>query len=778
MDSSAHNRSILPLLLVALGCLAAAAPLIVSNARKAEFDASIEVFMAADERSKGSFEKLETIMSARIACLVLVRLDGIFSDQGAALVDEISEGLMALEGVPRVFSLTRAERPVRAKGFSFNLKELIGFEPFLPLEHRTHEEWREIEAFVTDYPWARDLLISKDGLWTMLVAEVDRDLSTHETRVHLQSQVEALVETFRERVQAVYVGSFPFIEAEVQNDIQLDVRRFFIVLPILLAAILWITFRSLQVLVCVLALECLGVGLLPVTFNLNGASINVFTGILFPLIAGLQLTFLAHFFAALRWAQKKGFELATALPVALRHVLRPSAIAAMTTAIGLLSLLTCDVGLVRDFGWLGAQSVLVCFGVTFLPAWLLSRFLLRGRTLSPEASLHAADRTERWMARLSPLMSMLGRHRRLALGLALAVVIAALPGLAGVRTDLRAIEFLSPESASRRSMTALDEHMGGMNLFELEIDCGRPGIQEPRSLLFLQSLERFAASIEGVTNVYGYAQIYAMLNQIWQRDAPGSRSVPTDPAAIAPIAMVVHNQDFLFGESIYDADRRRTTIFIRTRDMPARRYLSILEEIVAFAEANKPEGASVGGKTGLHSVLESDRKIVGSQIRSLLLCVAAVFTTLCILWRSVRLAMVAMLVNLPPLAVVLALHGYAKLPLNSVTVMVSSVVLGIAVDNGIHLLSFWSKERGRFDDASTALSWVLAHKLGPMACTTAVLVSGLSLFLWSNFPPLADFGTLSILALVTALISAVLILPPLLLTAFESRSPVPGRHAP
>ena len=727
--------------------------------------------MAADERSKGSFEKLETIMSNRIACLVLVRFDDIFSDQGAALVHEISEGLIALEGVPRVFSLTRAERPVRSKGFSLNPRDLITFEPFLPLDHRSAQEWAEIETFVTDYPWARDLLVSKDGLWTMMVAEVDRDLSTHEARERLRAEVDALVETFRDRVQAVHTGSFPFIEAEVQNDIELDVRRFFYILPILLAAILLITFRSLQVLIAILALEALGVGLVPVVFSLNGASVNVFTAILFPLIAGLQLTFLAHFFAALVWGQKKGFDFAVALSVALRHVLRPSAFAGLTTAIGLLSLLTCDVGLVRDFGWLGAQSVLVCFAVTFLPAWLLARFLMRGRTLPADASLHAADRTDRWMLRLGPLMGVLSRYRYAALGVALAIVLAALPGLAGVRTDLRAIEFLSHESTARQSMTALDRHMGGMNLFELEIDCGRPGgIQDPEALAFLQSLERFSLGIDGVTNVYGYAQIYAMLNQIWKRDAQGSRTVPSDPAAIAAIAMIVHNQDFLFGESIYDADLRRTTIFIRTRDMPAKRYLSILEEIVAFAEENRPADVRVGGKAGLHSVLESDRRIVGSQIRSLLVCVGAVFTTLCLLWRSVRLALVAVLVNLPPLAAVLAVHGYAKVPLNSVTVMVGSVVLGIAVDNGIHLLSFWAKERGRFENAGNALSWVLAHKLMPMACTTAVLVSGLSLFLLSNFPPLADFGTLAILALGTALISAVFVLPPLLLSAFGDPS--------
>jgi len=236
---------------------------------------------------------------------------------------------------------------------------------------------------------------------------------------------------------------------------------------------------------------------------------------------------------------------------------------------------------------------------------------------------------------------------------------------------------------------------------------------------------------------------------------------------VGAFAMVVHGQEFLFEESIHDGESRRTTLFIRTRDMPAREYLAILERIVDFAEAERPDYVTIQGKSGLHSVLESDQRIVGSQVRSLLLCVGAVFTTLCLLWRSLRLALVAILVNVPALAAVLALHGYAGIPLNSVTVMVGAVVLGIAVDNGIHVLSFWQKERERFDDPGAGVHWVLAHKLGPMACTTALLVSGLSLFLLSSFPPLADFGKLSILALGVALASVVLVLPPLLLVVFE-----------
>lgn len=774
----ATSRSILPLLAVALGCLAIAAPFLWRSARGAQMGDSLEALLSSDERSKGGFEKLESLMTRRVALLVLMRSDDIFSDVGAALVDEVGRALDDLEGVPRIYSLTRAERPVRAPGFHLNPSDLIEFQPFLPLESTSEEDWRRIESQVLDYPWARDLLVSSDGSWTMVVAEVERPLVDHAARTTLRAEVQAAMAPFRERVDELHIGAFPFIEAEIRDDIEGDVRRFLLLLPILLALILLVTFRSAQVLLCVLVFEALGVGLLPVIFSLNGASINVHTGILFPLAAGLQLTFLTHFFASLRWAQGRGLAFRDALRAALGQVLRPSIIAALTTIVGLLSLLVCDVALVRDFGRLGAQAVLGCFLATFLPAIGLS-LLLGGAAGEPE-SLLANVSTKGLLARLGPLVAALGRRRRALLVVAGLFVLASLPAVLGVRTDLRAIEFLGPTSASRQAMGAVDAHMGGMNLFELEVDCADAGgIQEPGNLRFLERLERFALDLPEVSNVYGYAQVYGMLNEIWNRGAEGSRRVPESPSAIAAMGMVVHGQDFLFQDSMFDAERTRTTLFIRTRDMPAARYLDVLREIEDFAEREHPAGVVVGGKAGLHSVLESDRRIVSSQVQSILLCVLAVFAILCLLWRSPRLACVALLTNLPALAVVLALHGYGGIPLNSVTVMVGAVVLGIAVDNGIHVLSFWSQERGRFDDPLDALRWVLAHKLGPMACTTAVLVSGFGLFLLSTFPPIADFGVLSMLALSTGLVSTALVLPALLLVAYPpAAATAPAPAAP
>ncbi|MFT5290858.1 MAG: putative RND superfamily exporter protein [Planctomycetota bacterium] len=605
------------------------------------------------------------------------------------------------------------------------------------------------------------------------MAEIARDLPDHEARVALRGQVAEALESYRAEVDELHFSGFAFIEAEVREDVEQDVTRFLFALPVLLALVFLITFRSFQVFFAVLAFEVMGIASLPVLVNLNGFTLNLYTGILLPLVAGLQLTFLTHLFASLRWWHRRGLVFKDALAVALFHVFKPAAIAALTTGIGLLSLLTCDVGLVREFGLLGAQAVGAAFLVTFLPVYLLSRFVLRGVAQHElDAVVGQGGVEDSWRdGPLDRLVQAAVRKRRWILGLTLLLVLGTIPAMGRLRTDLRAMEFLSPEGESRITMGLIDVEMGGMNLFELVIDSGEDGgIQDPATMRYLEKVENYGRELDGVSNVYGYAQLFAVMNQIWSHDAPGTRRVPEDAGLIKAMELVVSGEKFLFGDQIFDKERRRTTMFLRTRDMRASKYLALLKDFIGYAEEHAPAGVVLDGKAGIHSVLESDRRIVGSQTRSLAICGLVVFITLSILWRSLLTALIAVLVNLPALAVVLALHGYGGIPLNSVTVMVGAVVLGIAVDNCIHVLSFWNEERQRGLGVEEAVRRVIAKKIGAMTCTTAVLVGGLGFFLFSSFPPVSDFGGLALVALTVALIATVFLLPPMIVVMVRDKA--------
>ena len=753
------QKSTAPLFLTALAVLGLLSPRIWSDIQRVRFDASMDTFLAADQRAQESLEKFGEVLQESHTVMVVVTVDDLFSDQGAKLIHEIGRSLETIDGVPRVIDLVRGERPVRRDGFVIDPRRFVDWQPFLPQDPMTDEEWAEQRELVTGFPWSRDLLVSRDGEHAMLIAEVGRPMNTQERRLALRAEIEEVLEPFEERVGGIHIGAFPFIEAEVQAGLESDLSRFLNVLPILLVVILLVAFRSIWVLLSVLTFEAIGVGLLPTLFVLRDSPINLYTAILFPLVAGLQLTFLTHLFSALQRRLGEGHPFPEALRGALLHVGWPSAVALLTTVIGLLALNFCEVAAVRQVGELGWQAVVVAFVVTFVPAWALS---LLWRPKLSEASVLPHHEPNAWTAGIERACRfVIGRPRAVIVFWSV-FVLAAIPAAWSVRTDLRAIEFLSPESVSRQGLEFVDDHVGGMNVFELQLDSGEPGgLDTYEALVFLEKLREHAEAIDEITNIYTYAQVFTLMNQLWQNDPEAG--VPESSLLRGAFSWAIRNQDFSFDDALYDDAIQVTNVFVRTQDMPAKAYLATLEDLLGRAQPEVPEGMTLDLKFGLHSVLESDRKIVDSQLESLGLAIGAVFVVLALLWTSFRLSTVALLANIPALAGILALLGYGGVPLNSVTVMVAAVVLGIAVDDSIHLLSYWREQRDRHESRAVAVAHVLGRKLRAMACTTAVLIAGMAVFLGAGFPPVADFGLASIVALAVALASILTLVPVLLL---------------
>jgi hypothetical protein len=168
---------------------------------------------------------------------------------------------------------------------------------------------------------------------------------------------------------------------------------------------------------------------------------------------------------------------------------------------------------------------------------------------------------------------------------------------------------------------------------------------------------------------------------------------------------------------------------------------------------------TVSAAEGIHSILEADRRILRSQTSSAGLTVVIIFGTLALLWRSWRLPLVALFVNLVPVGLVVAGAAWCAVPLNSITVMVGAISLGIAVDDSIHFLTHWRELRRAGVPAEEALRQTLALKGRAIVWTSLILVGICSVFWFSSFPPVRYFGVLSAAAFVAALASVLVLLP-------------------
>ena len=134
-----------------------------------------------------------------------------------------------------------------------------------------------------------------------------------------------------------------------------------------------------------------------------------------------------------------------------------------------------------------------------------------------------------------------------------------------------------------------------------------------------------------------------------------------------------------------------------------------------------------------------------------------------VLFRSVTLSAIGILPNLLGAAVVLGSMGWAKIPLDMMTITIAAITIGIAVDNGIHYIYRFREEFELTGDYVKTLHICHANIGKAVFYTTMTIILGFSILVFSNFIPTIYFGVLTAAAMSIALLAALTVLPKLIL---------------
>jgi hypothetical protein len=135
-----------------------------------------------------------------------------------------------------------------------------------------------------------------------------------------------------------------------------------------------------------------------------------------------------------------------------------------------------------------------------------------------------------------------------------------------------------------------------------------------------------------------------------------------------------------------------------------------------------------------------------------------------ILFRSVKLAVIAIIPNLISAGIVLGLMGWLSIPLDIMTITIAAITIGIAVDNTIHYIHRFLIEIPKDNDYIATVKRCHASIGRAMYYTSITVITGFSIMALSNFIPTIYFGLLTGLAMTAALIANLTLLPVLLIT--------------
>ena len=133
------------------------------------------------------------------------------------------------------------------------------------------------------------------------------------------------------------------------------------------------------------------------------------------------------------------------------------------------------------------------------------------------------------------------------------------------------------------------------------------------------------------------------------------------------------------------------------------------------------------------------------------------------IFRSIPVSVVAIIPNLISATLTLGFIGIIGLPLDFMTITVASIAIGIAVDDTIHHMHRFQKEILITHDYEKAVISTHTSIGKAMFHTSLIIIVGFSILVLSNFIPTIYFGLLTMFVMVVVLLSALLLLPKLII---------------
>ena len=106
--------------------------------------------------------------------------------------------------------------------------------------------------------------------------------------------------------------------------------------------------------------------------------------------------------------------------------------------------------------------------------------------------------------------------------------------------------------------------------------------------------------------------------------------------------------------------------------------------------------------------------------------------------------------------------GLLGLPLNTATSLIAAVAIGIAVDDTIHFLFEYKAQRASGKSIHKAVDMSIMNKGRAILTSSLILCIGFGVMVFSRFLPIVNFGALSAVIMITAVIGDLVVLPAVL----------------
>jgi len=716
--------------LTAVGALALGAVLVLFDLRtlrpRLRIESEVEKLLPKDGEELVLYQRFRERFGSDEILFVGMVTDDVFSAENLHRIRSMTRRFAQVDGVREVVSLSNAP-DIRSVDGSVSIESVFDEVPPDP------EGRRALRERVLGNPIHVGSLVSADGR-TAAFLVYPREMSEREFRERgIDHSIERIAQEEAPDAEILIAGT-PSLKAATSRILLQDLLKFIPLGYVFMAIVAFLAFRSVRGVVLPAGAITLGQIWTLAAMVLADRSLNLVTFIVPPLINAVGFAYSVHLGSEYDDRLREGERGPEAVHHALRRVAFPNFLCAVTTAAGFLSLCLSHIQAIREFGAfcvLGVVGSLVA-SLTFVPAVLA---VLPDPSPAPRAM--GEGRLER-LARRMVAFNL--RHQGWVFGAAGVVAALAIVGLTRIEVNTSFSGNLKPAHPLRQAIASFDRNLGGAtNLYVMLETDERDAFKRPENLQALRDLQVSIDALPKVGDTTSLADYLMLVNRAFHDGAPEYYAIPASERLVSQFLFFLwHDQLGAFVDSGFTS----ASILVRRPQYSSKEGSAMIKAIESRFEA-LPESihASVTGQSPL--IVRTIDEITRGQAVSLSGATLIILGILVVYFRSLRIGLLALIPNALPVLVYFGVLGLFGFTLNIITSLIACIVLGIAVDDTIHLLVRFREQVEKVGDRRKAAELALRLVVRPCTVTTAALCAAFAVLIGSGLKHQVEFGVLA-----------------------------------
>ncbi len=455
----------------------------------------------------------------------------------------------------------------------------------------------------------------------------------------------------------------------------------------------------------------------------------------------------------------------------LKFIMPALFVSGATTIAGFASLTSSPVPAAKDMGLFQATGVafMLILTLAFVPAVL---------TLLPQQALGRIDSGQKdyatWMNKwLKNITALILFRRRAVLIISLAASLLMGAGAYWMRVNTDYLKIFPRDSEISQTAVKLHEQLAGASVLQIVVSGEKNAATNPAFMQSVDALEQFALKQEGVDAAISVADIVKKFNHAMPGKADEKLAeIPKNQARLQSIFDSYLSQDDSLNKLV-TRDRTSAVIILRTNLFGSNELRALIDKINDWTRSNLPANLAARLTGSFILLNDASDEVASSQASSLAIALITIYLMMVLMFRSFATGLLALIPNLLPILGYFGFLGWMGITLDLTTSLIASSVLGLAVDNAVHMIRRYRQCMAERQASSSSdlksdedwAMWLTMLRTGkPMTLANLMLIAAFLIFALSSFVPVRTSGMLWAITIFVCLAADLIFLPALMRT--------------